>query len=432
MGNMLETLKNAFKIPDLRKRLLFTIFMIVVFRIGGNMPVPGIDRQKFTQLIDQFGQLGALMDIMSGGALKAVSVFAMGIQPYINASIIIQLLTVAIPSLERLSKEGETGRKKIQQIVRITTVVLALAQAIAFWSATRSATAGVLPEWLNALVVIFSFSAGTAAIMWIGELINAKGIGNGISIIIFAGIISRLPQMISGLFSLAGLWTVQFNIFVAIFLAVLAVLVIFAALVLVLYVHLAERRIPVQYAKRVVGRKQYGGQSTYLPIKVNQSGVIPVIFAMSILQIPSLIISFFFANSTGPVVMFFKDFGTNPIYYLVEALLIIGFTFFYSMIQFNPLEVANNLQKNGGFIPGIRPGKPTTKFISSTSRRLSWFDGLFLATITLAPMIIGTVTNTIGLWFGGTAIIIIVGVCLDLVNQLESQMMMRHYKGFLD
>lgn len=432
MGNMLETLKNAFKIPDLRKRLLFTIFMIVVFRIGGNMPVPGIDRLKFTQLIDQFGQLGALMDIMSGGALKAVSIFAMGITPYINSSIIIQLLTVAIPALERLSKEGETGRKKIQQIVRITTVVLAVAQAIAFWSATRSATEGVLPEWLNALVVIFSFTAGTAAIMWIGELINAKGIGNGISIIIFAGIISRLPQMISGLFSLAGLWTVQFNIFVAIFLALLAVAAILGALILVIYVHLAERRIPVQYAKRVVGRKQYGGQSTYLPIKVNQSGVIPVIFAMSILQIPSLIISFFFANSTNAVVMFFKDFGTNPIYYVVEALLIIGFTFFYSMIQFNPLEVANNLQKNGGFIPGIRPGRPTTKFIASTSRRLSWFDGLFLATITLAPMIIGTVTNTIGLWFGGTAIIIIVGVCLDLVNQLESQMMMRHYKGFLD
>ncbi len=432
MGNMLETLKNAFKIPDLRKRLLFTIFMIVVFRIGGNIPVPGIDRLKFTQLIDQFGQLGALMDIMSGGALKAVSIFAMGITPYINASIIIQLLTVAIPSLERLSKEGETGRKKIQQIVRITTVVLALAQAVAFWSATRTATAGVLPEWLNALVVIFSFTAGTAAIMWIGELINAKGIGNGISIIIFAGIVSRIPDMVNGLVSLSGLWTVQFNIFVAILFALLVVVGVLAALVLVIYVQLAERRIPVQYAKRVVGRKQYGGQSTYLPIKVNQSGVIPVIFAMSILQIPSLIISFFFANSTGAVVMFFKNFGTNPIYYVVEALLIIGFTFFYSMIQFNPMEVANNLQKNGGFIPGIRPGKPTTKFISTTSRRLSWFDGLFLAFITLAPMILGTATNTTGLWFGGTAIIIIVGVCLDLVNQLESQMMMRHYKGFLD
>lgn len=429
---MLETLKNAFKIPDLRKRLLFTIFMIVIFRIGGNIPVPGIDRVKFTELVDRFGQLGTLMDIMSGGALKAVSIFAMGITPYINASIIIQLLTVAIPSLERLSKEGETGRKKIQQIVRITTVVLALLQSGGFWFATRSATAGVLPEFLNAAVVIATFTAGTACIMWIGELINAKGIGNGISIIIFAGIISRLPSMVSGLFSLAQLWTVQFNIFVAILFALAVVLIILAGLVLVLYVHLAERRIPVQYAKRVVGRKQYGGQSTYLPIKVNQSGVIPVIFAMSILQLPNLIVSLFFSQSTNVVVMFFKNFGTNPLYYVVEALLVIGFTFFYSMIQFNPVEVANNLQKNGGFIPGIRPGKPTSKFISQTSRRLSWFDGLFLAFITLAPMILGTATNTTGLWFGGTAVIIIIGVCLDLVNQLESQMMMRHYKGFLD
>lgn len=432
MGNMLETFKNAFRLPDLRKRLLFTIFMIIVFRVGGNLPVPGIDRLKFTALIDQFAQLGSLMDIMSGGALKAVSIFAMGITPYINASIIIQLLTVAIPALERLSKEGETGRKKIQQIVRVVTVVLALVQSTAFWYATRDASQAALPNWLNALVVVGSFTAGTAVIMWIGELINAKGIGNGISILIFAGIISRIPSMIAGLFQMVSFWSASMNFLLAVLFAVLVVLAIIAGIVFVLYVQLSERRIRIQYSQRVVGNKRMGGQKSYLPIKVNQSGVIPVIFALSFMQIPSLLVSLFFAQSTGPVAMFFKNFGTNPLYYVVEGFLIVGFTFFYSMIQFNPVEIANNLQKNGGFIAGHRPGTPTAKYVGKVARRLCWFDGLFLVVITLVPMLVGSLTHTQGLWFGGTAIIIIVGVCLDLANQLESQMMMRHYKGFLD
>lgn len=432
MGSMLETFRNAFRLEDLRKRLLFTLFMIAVFRIGGNIPVPGIDRVKFTSLIDQFAQLGSLMDIMSGGALKAVSIFAMGITPYINSSIIIQLLTVAIPALERLSKEGETGRKKIQQIVRIVTVVLALLQAYFFWSATRSASTGALPTWLNALVVIGSFTAGTAVIMWIGELINVKGIGNGISILIFAGIVSRVPSMIRGLVSLIGFWSARFNFIVAIIFALLAVLLVVVGIVFVLYVQLAERRIRINYSQRVVGNKRYGGQKSYLPIKVNQSGVIPVIFALSILQVPSLLVTFFWPQSVHPIVMFFKNFGTNPLYYIVEGLLILGFTFFYSMIQFNPLEIANNLQKNGGYIAGHRPGAPTARYIGKVSKRLCWFDGLFLVVVTLLPMLIGSLTYTQGLWFGGTAVIIIVGVCLDLSNQLESQLMMRHYKGFLD
>ena len=430
-GGMFETLRRAWLTPDLRRRMLFTVLMIVLFRVGGNIPVPGINRPAFTDLLRQFGQLGSLMDIMSGGALATVSIFAMGITPYINASIIIQLLTVAIPALERLSKEGETGRKKIQQIVRITTVGLALLQAFAFWFNTRAIATGALPIWLNGLLVTLTFTAGTAVIMWIGELINTHGIGNGISIIIFAGIVSRMPQMLTSLWMLTRQWAVS-SVLLAIVGAVLVLALLIGGVVAVLFVQLAERRIPIQYAKRVVGQRQYGGQSTYLPIKVNQAGVIPVIFAMAILQIPNLIVTFFFQNSTGVVVNWFRNFSTSPLYYVVQALLIIGFTFFYSMIQFNPIEISNNIQKNGGYIPGIRPGRPTSDFIARTAHRLSWFDGLFLAIVTLTPMLLGIFTRTSSVWFGGTAIIIIVGVCLDLVNQLEAQMSMRNYRGFLD
>ena len=290
---------------------------------------------------------------------------------------------------------------------------------------------GALPIWLNGLVVTLTFTAGTAVIMWIGELINDRGIGNGISIIIFAGIVSRVPQMISSLWMLARQWAVN-NVFLALLGVALIVVLTIGGVLVVLFVQMAERRIPIQYAKRVVGRRIYGGQATYLPIKVNQSGVLPVIFTMSILQIPNLIVTFFFSHSNGPVVNWFRNFSTSPVYYVLQAMLIIGFTFFYSTIQFNPIEIANNIQKNGGYIPGIRPGRPTSDYISRTSHRLCWFDGIFLAFITLAPMLLGIFTRTSSIWFGGTAIIIIVGVCLDLVNQLEAQMSMRNYKGFLD
>ena len=430
MGSMIETLKNAFKIPDLRKKLLFTIGMLVVYRIGIRVPVPGINQEAFTALVERFGQLGSFLDIISGGAFKQVSIFAMGITPYVNSSIIMQLLTVAIPALERLQKEGEEGRKKIQQMVRYLTVGLAMVQAIAYWYATRTASASTLPYWLNAILVVVSFTAGTAFIMWIGEQINEKGIGNGISLIIFAGIVTGGPGAIKMLYGYFQNWSVTANIFVSI-LGTLAVIALFVVVIaLVVFVQSAERRIPVQYAKKVVGRKMYGGQSTYLPIKVNQAGVIPVIFAISIVSLPSTLVSLF--GGTGPVAEWFMNFAGNPFYYVSYGLLILGFTFFYSMVQFNPIEIANNLQKNGGFIPGIRPGRPTSDFVAKTARRLNWIDGLFLIIIVLFPTLLSAVTQAQGIWFGGTAVLILVGVAIDLVNQLESQMVMRHYKGFLD
>lgn len=432
MGDMFTTLKTAWRSEDIRKRLLFTLFMIVMFRIGGSIPVPGIDRVAFTNVIQRFGTLGSMMDLISGGALTSVSIFAMGIQPYINSSIIIQLLTVAIPALERMSREGETGRKKIQNIVRIFTVVLGLFQAFAFWYATSDVAVSSIPKWLSALVVIGTFTAGTAVVMWIGELINLKGIGNGISILIFSGIIARLPQMIVSGTAYFGIWTETSNyIIAAISLLVIVVLAI-GLICLVTYVNISERRLPVQYAKRVVGRKMMGGQSTYLPIRVNQSSVLPVIFAMAIIQIPALISSFAFINSEGPIVTWFRNLEGNPLHYIFHVLLIVGFTFFYSSIQFNPTEISNNLQKNGGFIPGIRPGRPTTDFIRTSSYRLCWFEGLFLSFITVFPMIVGAMTHTQGLWFGGTGIIIIVGVCLDMMNQIQSQLSSRRLKSFMD
>lgn len=434
MSSMVGTLKSAFRVPELRKRMIFTLIIVLLYRIGSHIPVPGIDRAAFTDLIRNFGQLGQMMDIISGGALTSVSIFALGVQPYINASIIIQLLTVAIPSLERMAKEGESGRKKIQKITRYLMIGLAVLQSFAFWFSTRTATVSQLPAWLNAIVVIFSFTAGTALVTWLGEQVNDKGVGNGISVLIFVGIISRVPQMLQSLWLTVRAWDInnQWGPWLASLLLIVFLAASLALLLFVIFTQLAERRIPVQYSKRVVGRKQYGGQSTYLPIKVNQSGVLPVIFAMSISQLPSLIVSFFFYDSTGPVVTFFRTLGANPLYYAIMALLILGFTFFYSLIQFNPIEISNNLQKNGGFIPGIRPGRPTSEFIGKTAGRLNWFDALFLIIVTLAPMVIGTITNTQAIWFGGTSIIIMVGVCTDLVNQLDSQMMMKHYKGFLN
>jgi len=354
----------------------------------------------------------------------------MGITPYVNASIIMQLLTVAIPALERLQKEGDEGRKKIQQFVRYLTVGLAFLQAAAYWFATRTASASTLPGFLNAILIMASFTAGTAFIMWIGEQINASGIGNGISLIIFAGIVTRWPNMIDLLFKYFQQWTLTSNILVSI-VSTIGVIAIFVLIItLVVFVQISERRIPIQYAKKVIGRKIYGGQSTYLPIKVNQSGVIPVIFGISIISLPPTIISLFGAK--GGFANFITNFDKNPLYYVVYGLLIIGFTFFYSMVQFNPVEVANNLQKTGGFIPGIRPGRPTAEFIHKTSRRLNWFDGLFLVLIVMLPAVLGAITGASGIWFAGTSVLIVVGVAIDLVNQMESQMIMRHYKGFLD
>jgi preprotein translocase subunit SecY len=433
MPGMIDTIKNAFKIPDLRKKLLLTLGLLIVFRIGCAVPVPGIDISAFSRLVDSLGDIGNLFDAISGGALRQVSIFSMSITPYINASIIMQLLTVVIPSLERLQKEGEEGRKKIMQYVRYATIVLGLLEAAALWYGARSAQSGVLPEVLNAILIIFSFTAGTTFIMWLGEQINEFGIGNGISLMIFAGIVSRGPAGAQALVAYFQNWTLSYNVLVAAALIILVVVAFVAIIAGVIFVQLAERRITVQYAKRVVGRKMYGGQSTYLPIKVNMAGVIPIIFAMSIMTLPATIISFFFANDTSPFIVWLKSATSQSVgYYVIYALMIFGFTFFYSMIQFNPVEVSNNLQKNGGFIPGYRPGRPTAEYISRVSNRLTWFNGIFLALVTLLPVVLGGVTKASGLWFGGTAVLILVGVAIDLVNQLESQMLMRHYKGFLD
>jgi preprotein translocase subunit SecY len=433
---MFETLKNALKIPDLRKKLIFTVAMLLIFRIGSHIPVPGLSQEMFAGLLESAGTLGRFIDTLTGGAFANATIFAMGITPYVNASIIMQLLTVAIPQLERLQKEGDEGRKKIQQWVRYATVILAFVQATALYFGMRGAVYvanpnSVVSNVFSFLTVTLTFTAGTAFLMWLGEKITDKGIGNGISLIIFAGIVSRAPTAV------ASLVTIVYNpdgggISISGIVTLLAILVVFVGVVAAaIWVQQGERRIPIQYAKRVVGRKMMGGQSSHLPMKVNMAGVIPIIFAMSILSLPSTIVAFFFANSTNPIVLGITNFQSSIGYALLNAVLIVFFTFFYTIVQFNPVEVANNLKKNGGFIPGIRPGKPTADFISRILYRITWFGGIFLALITIFPNVLGMITGITGLWFGGTSVLILVGVALDTVKQIESQMLMRHYKGFL-
>jgi preprotein translocase subunit SecY len=437
MKGLFNTMFNAWRVPELRKKLLFTLFILALYMIGGLIPTPGLDAEKFHELVQGWGQIGSLMDIISAGGLYSATIFAMGITPYINSSIIMQLLTVAIPALERLQKEGETGRKKIQQIVRIVTVALALTQASVFTYATRSAMTGYLWKPLNAVLIIVTFTAGTAFIMWLGERINEKGIGNGISLLIFAGIVTRIPDMAVTLYKYAleisgKITNVAVGMAVGITVFAVVTMISIAIIVFVVFVQNAERRLPVQYSKRVVGRKIYGGQSSYIPLKVNQSGVMPVIFAMSMIALPSTIISMFFSESNNIIVLWFRNFDSSPVYYIVNFLMIIGFTFFYSTIQFNPIEISNNLQKNGGFIPGVRPGRPTSDFIAKTAFRLNWADGLFLALVVLIPTLMGKLTSLQNVWFAGTSVLILTGVANDLVKQVESQMVTHHYKGFLD
>lgn len=432
MGGMLDTLRNAWKIKDLRKKILFTIAMLVVYRLGSFVPNPGVDTSIFSGILDSTGSLGGFLNILSGGAFEKATVFALGIQPYVNSSIIMQLLAVAIPALERLQKEGEEGRKKIQQYVRYGAVILGLVQAVALYITLQS-RGGVIDGgsvW-SFLTITLSFCAGTAFIMWLGEKITENGIGNGISMIIFASIVSRGPVAAQGLIS-----NYKMGNFGSGFLGILAIVGILLVFVVVIagviWVQEAERRIPIQYAKRVVGRKMYGGQSTYLPIKVNLAGVIPIIFAMSIMMFPSTIVTMFFANKDNWFVNIFKDPQQNALYVIIYSLLILFFTFFYSVMQFNPVEIANNMKKNGGFVPGYRPGKATSDYITKVLNRITWFGGFFLAIITVAPIILGNVTKIPGIWFGGTSVLILVGVALDTVKAIESQMLMRHYKGFLE
>ena len=438
---MIETLRNAWKIGELRKKILFTVFALLVFRLGSVVPVPFIDSDMLGATMNSMGGIFSLLGTMNGTAFSMAAVFALGVQPYINSSIIIQLLTVAIPALERLQKEGgEEGRKKIAAITRYVTVAIALIQGFGYYTLINSYklidTAG-LPGWWAAIVIILSFTAGSAFVMWLGEQITEFGIGNGISIILFAGILSRVPSMVATMYqgirnNMDGV-TDQFNL--PWWGAILIVIGMLAIVVLIVFIQNSERRIPVQYAKRVVGRKMYGGQSSHIPLKVNMSGVMPIIFAQAIASLPATIGMFFgkSAESEGGWGTFLTIFDTTSVVYIViYFLLIVGFSYFYSTMQFNPVEVANNLKKNGGFIPGFRPGKPTADFIHKVLGKITMFGALYLAIIAIAPIVTGAIIGQQSLAIGGTSIIIVVGVALETTKALEAQMLMRHYKGFLE
>lgn len=435
---MFKTIRNAWAIPDLRRKLLFTLMIIIVFRIGSVIPVPFLDMAALREVMNANGvetgnSMLAYLNTLSGGAFSNATLFAMGVSPYINSSIIMQLLTIAIPPLERMAKEGETGRKKIATITRYVTVALGLIQGTAYFFYLRNQNITVYNEgfslWFSAIVIILAFTAGTALMMWMGEQINKNGIGNGISILLFAGIVARLPWTIN---VLAQYFTLGFSGGIQYFILVPFWVILFLAVIwIITFMQDSERRIPIQYAKRVVGRKMYGGQSSHLPIKVALGGVMPVIFASSILSIPSTIEMFW--QPTGIWAGFFAAFRADGwAYALLYFLLILMFAYFYTSIQYNPVEMANNLKQNNGTIPGIRPGTPTAEFIRKILSRITLIGALFLAFIALVPIIYSSVTGLRGLTMGGTSVIIMVGVALETVKQLESQMMMRHYKGFLD
>ncbi len=428
---MLQTFRNAWKIPELRRKILFTLFIVLLYRLGNAVPVPYVNTTELSAYFQtlQNTVLG-LYNTMSGGAFSVATIFALSIQPYINASIIIQLLCIAIPALERLSKEGgEEGKKKIASITRYSTVGIGLLQGYGYFVLMKNN--GLLAEnapavWAG-IVIVMTFTAGSALVMWLGEQITEFGIGNGISIILFASIISRFPSGVGSLIQKAAAGTLSW---VATILMLLGAL---AMIFLIVIVNDAERRIPVQYAKRVVGRKMYGGQATFLPMKVNMSGVMPIIFAQSIASLPPTIILLCGGSSDS---WFMRTFDSNTIpYAIVYFLLILFFAYFYATIQFNPIEVANNLKKNGGFIPGYRPGKPTSEFIQKVLNKVTLFGAVYLGIIACVPIIISACSeaaaNT-GISLGGTSIIIVVGVAIETVQALESQMLMRHYKGFLE
>ena len=426
---MLDSLSNIFKITELRNKILYTLMMFAIFRAGIHIPVPGVDASVIESLFTS-GNLFGLLDLFAGGALSKFSIFAMSITPYINASIIMQLLQSVVPQFEAWSKDGEDGRKKIAKVTRYGTVVLGFVQAAGMAFALRANNALVNNDFLSVFVVAIILTAGTCLLMWIGEQITAYGIGNGISLIIFAGIVARLPDGLETIYQYIQNGTI--NMFQAFLFAVIAL----AMIAVVVAVTQGQRRIPIQYAKRVVGRKMYGGQSSHLPIKVGLSGVMPIIFASSILSIPSTI-EFFIGskNITGFWRSFFDAFSMGGwLYIALEFLLILGFAYFYMSIQYNPLEMANNLRQNNGTIPGIRPGKPTVDFIAKVLSKITLIGALFLAIIALVPLLYSKLTglNTSSLMMGGTSVIILVGVALETLKQLESQMMMRHYKGFLD
>ena len=455
---MIQTIKNAWKIEELRKKILFTVFALLIFRLGSAVPVPFVDTQALGTYLDSMsGTIFGLMNAMSGGSFSTATVFALSIQPYINSSIIIQLLTVAIPALERLQKDGgEEGRKKIAAITRYTTVGIALLQGFGYYTLIKAnglLDLGDMNGVWAGVVIVASFVAGSAFIMWLGEQITEFGIGNGISIILFAGIVSRGPSMVMSMYTGVTRWlnpltteqmsslnwtaeqiaAYQKSLLHPAFIPVI-IIGMLALIVFIVFIQNAERRIPVQYAKRVVGRKMYGGQSTFLPVKVNMSGVLPIIFAQSIATLPATIIAFTGTGSSSFWTwMNTYIFDTKSAFYIVcYFLLIIAFSYFYATIQFNPIEIANNLKKNGGFIPGFRPGKPTSDFILKVINKITLFGALYLAIVAILPIIAGIIIKNTSLAVGGTSVIIVVGVALETVKSLEAQMLMRHYKGFLE
>ena len=439
---MFKTIKNALKTPDVRKRLIYTLILIVLFRLGCYITVPGVNTIVLNEAMTSSNGIAGFIDIISGGAFSRFSIFAMSISPYITASIVVQLLAMVIPSLERMAKEGgEEGRKVMNRWTKIITLILALIEAIGIYLSYRNAGVFINPGWLTGILIVASLVAGTSLLMWLGEQITSKGIGNGISIIIFIGIISGLPSGITTIWNLiftsSGFSTIGL---------LTALGIIIGALILVagvVFVQEAERRVPVQYSKRVQGRKMVGAQSTHIPLKLAMAGVMPVIFASSFMTFPAMVISMFvedistlngfwagvykFSIATSSSSVGWGYSLANAIVYLI---LIMGFTFFYTYATFNPAEVSNNIKKNGGFIPGIRAGKPTTDYLSSVISKLTIFGGLFLAVIAIIPMLLRFTSLNVS--FGGTSILIVVGVALETVQQLESQLVMRHYKGFLE
>ena len=438
---MFKTIRNALKTPDVRKKLLYTLILIVIFRLGCYITVPGVDNFQLAEVFNGQG-MASLIDLISGGAFSRLSIFAMSISPYITASIVIQLLGMVIPALERLTKEGgEEGRNKINRYTKLLTVVLALIEGLGIYLSYRSSGIFIDTTFMTGATVVISLMAGTALLMWLGDQITSKGIGNGISIIIFVGIVAGLPSAVTTIWNLifgAGAFSTT-GLLIALAIIVGAILLIAG----VVFVQQAERRVPVQYSKRVVGRKMVGAQNTNIPLKLAMAGVMPVIFASSFMTFPAMIIQMFvpdiatqtgfwnviynfsIATSTSNVAIGYSI--ANAIIYL---LLILGFTYFYTYATFNPAEVSNNIKKNGGFIPGIRAGKPTTDYLSSIISKLTLFGGLFLAVIAIIPMLLRFTSLNIA--FGGTSILIVVGVALETVQQLESQLVMRHYKGFLE
>jgi len=430
---VLKTLRNAWRIEELRKKILFTLLIVLLYRLGNSVPVPYVNTDLLANYFEQMqNTVLGLLNVMSGGAFSQATIFALSIQPYINASIIIQLLAIAIPALERLQKdEGEDGKKKLESITRYSTVAIGLLQGFAYYMLMKN-YAIIQSDYASsiwaAIVIILTFTSGSAIIMWMGEQITEFGIGNGISIILFASIVARIPNSIVTTVRNVGSGELQW------WAAVLMLIGILAIIVLIVIVNDAERRIPVQYSKRVVGRKMYGGQSTHLPMKVNMSGVLPIIFAQSIAAIPATICAF--VTKWKDSWLMTHVFDTNTwVYALIYFLLIIFFSYFYATIQFNPIEVSNNLKKNGGYIPGYRPGKPTSEFLQRVLNKITLFGAIYLGIVAIVPIFVSMFSNIgtkTGFSFGGTSIIIVVGVALETVRALEAQMLMRNYKGFLN